>query len=309
MASTVSGIVALVFLSGVAPAKSAMNSSAPHPGATPLTVAGYVLTPVDDPAANNQSGTILTGVNNLGDVTGYYIYYTTESAYSFRYHGGKFRSIADPQAPNNTEIIGINDSGILSGGIYDVNTRIYYGIIDANGTFALVSPPGAAFTSGAGINNSGTMVGSYTDAAGVNHGFSYYQGSFSTVDVPSAVGTFARAISNAGVIGGWYYDGSVTHGFIEKNGKFKTIDDPNATTLTQVTGVNKRGEIVGAYQDAQGTHGFVDVNGVFQTIDAPMANGLSVISGVNDKGVLTGFYSTNGSYTTTLHGFIATPSR
>jgi probable HAF family extracellular repeat protein len=60
---------------------------------------------------------------------------------------------------------------VYSGGVYTA--------VDTSAIGTSVSP--------AGINDSGQIVGTYTDANGVLHGFVDTGGSFSTIDEPSAV--------------------------------------------------------------------------------------------------------------------------
>lgn len=55
-----------------------------------------------------------------------------------------------------------------------------------------------------GINPAGDIVGVYTDAVGMSHGFLLSGGQFTTLDVPGAVSTTARGISPGGDIVGQY---------------------------------------------------------------------------------------------------------
>src|SRR5579862_9889999 len=74
--------------------------------------------------------------------------------------------------------------------------------------------PGATSTQSMGINSSGTLVGSYSDSAGVTHGFiSVANGKFIRVDFPAAISTVLERItdSNQGV--GFYFDSNnLSHG-------------------------------------------------------------------------------------------------
>src|SRR6516162_8053210 len=80
--------------------------------------------------------------------------------------------------------------------------------------FAAVDFPGASSTHAYGINNSGQMVGVFTDVGNVTHGFLLSSGIFSTIDYPGAALTVAAGINNAGEIVGQYNDISgVQHGF------------------------------------------------------------------------------------------------
>ena len=70
-------------------------------------------------------------------------------------------------------------------------------------TFTTIDVPGATATSANRINAVGQIVGGYTDAAGVGHGFLLDNGEFTTIDVPGATGTGAFGINAAGQIVGF----------------------------------------------------------------------------------------------------------
>jgi probable HAF family extracellular repeat protein len=110
-----------------------------------------------------------------------------------------------------------------------------------------------------GINDHGTVVGSYVDINTGTHGFVSMGGILTTLDDPIAVGvTAATGINDAGDIVGYYIDAAgVTHGFLDVGGVFTMIDNPNALGVTRVFGINDLGELVGEYVDANGVHGFV----------------------------------------------------
>jgi hypothetical protein len=55
-----------------------------------------------------------------------------------------------------------------------------------------------------GISPTGDIVGVYTDAVGVQHGFLLSRGQFTKIDVPGALATVARGISPTGDIVGQY---------------------------------------------------------------------------------------------------------
>src|ERR1039457_3314723 len=68
----------------------------------------------------------------------------------------------------------------------------------------LTDYPGATWTSASGINDAGTIVGSFGDAQGLSHGFILNGGIYSYLDYPGGLGTNARAINNLGAILGYY---------------------------------------------------------------------------------------------------------
>jgi probable HAF family extracellular repeat protein len=64
------------------------------------------------------------------------------------------------------------------------------------------------------INDSGQIVGFYTDAQNNSHGFLLDQGSYTTLDAPGSTQTFAHGINASGQIVGAYDDAGGRHGFL-----------------------------------------------------------------------------------------------
>jgi probable HAF family extracellular repeat protein len=77
--------------------------------------------------------------------------------------------------------------------------------------------PGSTFTQALGLNNSGQVVGTFTDAAGLGHGFVYTIGaaSFVTIDAPNGVGsTIVNGINDTGKLVGFYGAAPINTGFV-----------------------------------------------------------------------------------------------
>ena len=74
--------------------------------------------------------------------------------------------------------------------------------------------PRMTYTQAFGINDSGQIVGLYSDSVG-RHGFLLdTAGSITTIDVPGASYTAASGINNSGQIVGGFSDSTGTHGFL-----------------------------------------------------------------------------------------------
>jgi hypothetical protein len=87
--------------------------------------------------------------------------------------------------------------------------------VAAQGTFTTIDVPGSIDTRVIGINPQGDMVGQYTDAVRVNHGFLLSDGEFTTIDFPDATATGATEITPGGdIVGGYLSDDGVGHGFL-----------------------------------------------------------------------------------------------
>ena len=136
-----------------------------------------------------------------------------------------------------------------------------------HGRYTTIDVPGATATIAVSVNDFGVVVGVYTDAKGVSHGFIDRRGVFTTVTAPhagtaSGQGTSVNGLNNRGVLDGTYIDGTgVNHGFIDQHGTFTTLNDPHAGTAsgqgTVAFAISNRGIIVGIYFDSHGTtHGF-----------------------------------------------------
>ena len=99
----------------------------------------------------------------------------------------------------------------------------------ADGTYSVFDPPGAGPNGSLadGVNDSGTIVGSYIDAKMVRHGYLRNpDGTFVTFDDPDAaqlpatfvsLGTAPRRVNASGAVVGLYTDGmGVRHGFVRQ---------------------------------------------------------------------------------------------
>jgi uncharacterized membrane protein len=117
-----------------------------------------------------------------------------------------------------------------------------------------------------GINPAGDIVGAYTDAVGMQHGFLLSGGQYTTLDVPGATSTVARGISPSGDIVGSYVvpvsaapwgdpaycpaagSPACTKGFLYSHGHFSTILFPGHPGAIP-TRITPHGSIYGCYHD------------------------------------------------------------
>ena len=123
-------------------------------------------------------GTLLTSINNIGQIVGYYI----DS--SGVYHGisnvsGSFVTSDDPHAGTaageGTTPTSINSAGQIVGYYID-SSHVAHGFIFTNGVFVTGDDPHAGTAAGEGtfptsINNAGDVVGYYIDSSNVVHGY------------------------------------------------------------------------------------------------------------------------------------------
>jgi hypothetical protein len=193
-------------------------------GAQPAHAGNYTLQDIingADPTFNQE-----LGINNAGTIAGYF-------GSGAAGHPNQGYTVVPPTfTPENftnsiqTQVTGINDAGVTVGFWSDSNNGIgldnNFGFVNVGGTFTNVKNPATpvvtpSFNQLLGVNNSNVAVGFYTDAAGVNHGYTYTIGppaSFSAnINDPNAgtgagQGTTATAINNlkGGEIAGFYVD-------------------------------------------------------------------------------------------------------
>src|SRR5665213_1723635 len=185
----------------------------------------YTFTTLDFPDPSLSYGKItgdfLTGINNAGQIVGYY---TTQDSPVVAEAG------SDAVAP-------ATNSGIV--------TRFGYGFLISAGSFSNLADPdnpnGADETVPLGINNAGQIVGSSTRAGGfLYNGSSYVE-----------LAEYPYGINDAGEIVGSFG--------IDIGGTYTALDDPSSYgNSTVANGINDAGQIVGDYQDINGnTHGFL----------------------------------------------------
>jgi probable HAF family extracellular repeat protein len=198
---------------------------------------------------------------------------------------------------------GIDLKGAVVGtaqGLPDTNFS-FVGKANGKHVQLLKAPGGVNGTFARGINDTGVVVGYYSDSADVSHGFIYQSGTYTSFDPPGSAGTYVNFINDDGSIGGEYYDRSGNvHGFTMGGGVTTVINYPGATD-TGVVGISSNGEVVGSWADGTSYfHGFVELGGTYYRIDAPGATETG-IEGVNAKGSLVGYYMAPHR-----RGFIAT---
>lgn len=191
---------------------------------------------------------------------------------------------------------GENSAGTIVG--YYISTTAHgdAGFIDTpNGPATQVVYPGAISTALLGINDAGTVFGTYSLASdaqtGASHGFVYASGAFRSIDIPGANLTTVTDVEGAVTVGTYFDVSHVQHGFVQNGQSLSSFDAPGATNGTSLSGVTPAGEIVGTFTDASNhSHGFVFQNGAFTQKDFPGATS-TTITGVSDSGQLSGNYT------------------
>jgi probable HAF family extracellular repeat protein len=139
--------------------------------------------------------------------------------------------ILDVNNPDIFAVNGINKWGTTVGAYEPPDRFRSHGFkLWENGTTHKLDFPGGlpGGTSPAGINDDGTVVGSYRGSDGSLHGFIFHNGQWATLDYPHASDTVLVGITNAGkIVGNAFKNISITP-FLYKNGTFKEISVPNS---------------------------------------------------------------------------------
>ena len=244
------------------------------------------------------------GVNNIGVSVGQY------QDQNMLYHGyilrgRKVTTLDDPNG-TSTQAIGINpDGAIMVVGIYVSSSGRSVGFLYQDSKYTdIPGPTGTIQCVAAGINDRGSIVGTYIDSTKLTHGFLLKGKVYKTLDVPGAAATYATGINKGGKIVLNWLDSS---GMIEAslyNGKtYKTINVPGALS-SFVFGISAAGDRVYQWTDSAGVdHAALFHIGKYYKFDYPKA--LSTYGGgINDTNLIVGGYQAvdNGPG----HGFKAT---
>ena len=220
-----------------------------------------------------------------------------------------FLSVANPNDPAFTQLLGINNSSTIAGYWGD-------GTMVANHGFTLVLPntftpenfPGAIQTQVIGINNTGWTDGFYVDTAGVTHGFTFNAGTFTTVDAPATAFNQLLGINDSLTAVGYSSIDptgmTLQMSFKESGGTFTYITGfPVGTLNNQAVGINNGGTAVGFYQDPTGAfHGYIATGTTASPFDVTFGGAMGTQAfGINNHGEIVGDYTDS---TGTMHGFV-----
>ena len=174
-------------------------------------------------------------------------------------------------------------------------------------SFQTIKVPGSLGTEAYSINNSGVVVGTFTNTAGVQHGFKFDGGGYTIIDFPGATHSWVLGIGHGGeIVGSHSFSGSSGpwHSFLLEDGVYTQFDFPGWESDGR--SINASGDIVGVYNAGGNlpTHGFVrSANDTYTTLDYPGAL-YTFPWGINDAGLISGTYINDNDPLYTRHGFI-----
>jgi uncharacterized membrane protein len=262
---------------------------------------------IDLPPDARGTRTILSGINNRGQLVGKYPDPDTPGFHGMLLDRHRGLTRFDYPGALATYANKINDRGQIVGSANRDFPRV--GIPEAPGTFGYllekgrftkIAYPGAVQTQALGINRRGHVVGDYLDQNGGFHGFRWDRGRFTTFDGPNGTGASITDINDRGDMVGVYVMPDDTdlafaaRGFLLHQGKYTTFE-AFGVPVTVPYDINNRGQIAGtAISDADLTevHGFLLADladGPVTQIDVPGAARTEVY-GLDDRGRLVGMY-------------------
>ncbi len=207
----------------------------------------YEYAPITFPGARI---TTVNGINNSNVIVGYY-FDSQDNVHGFMYNAGKYTAINYPKA-TLTQVLGINDNGDIVG-VYQLSGALnFHGFLRHNGSFTSIDDPAAKIgTTAFGINNAGTIVGSYDNA----QGFVYDKGAYRTLNAPQMAGephqTQLNGINKLGWIVGQVFTRGIWRGFWVENGQFHFIE-PAGSRDSQAMGINGHNDVAGCHDAEKG---------------------------------------------------------
>ncbi len=262
--------------------------------------------------AKGAAGTQAFAINAGGAVTGGWATVGDVNYGFFRSHTGTITLFGVPGAgtgaQQGTLPRSINKTGSVAGEWVDSGGVSHGFIRSPAGAITTVDVPGATSTLVGGINDSGTVTGSYL--APPNPGASAFirtaDGTFTTFDISGAVNTAGYVVNSAGTVAG-VYTVSVADGIQA----FLRAADGTITMFgkkgveTEPFSINNSGAIGGTILGT-GNEGFLRTpTGSMVVFEVP-GTGVAATTGegINAMGAITGWYAYADSV---YHGFLRTP--
>jgi len=274
-------------------------------GSPPITIT--VTTTFDYPGTGNS--TFPYGINNSGDIAGYYVDTNLITRGFTRLHTGVFSNpIVEPNDTGGfTRAFGINRSRNIDGDFFNVADNTYHGYFRTGHSYTQFDFPASESTDLFGLNDAGDFCGAGLDSvSGIVQAYVSIGGTSSIISLPAgATLGSAHGMNNSDEVVGIYEDSAGNfHGFLrDTNGTvISPIDYPGAVSTTP-QGISDRGIIVGRYNNADLVlHAFIlKLPHTFISYDYPGATATS-FNDINIRNTIAARYTDTGGV---AHGFIA----
>jgi len=229
-----------------------------------------------------------------------------------------FRTIDDQKDATFNQLLGINDDGRIAGyfgsgaDATHPNKGYVVGRPYAQRNFVNENVPGSTQTQVVGIDDRGTTVGFYVDAAGANVGFVRRDGRFTSISNPATAHQTPfdqlLGINNGGIAVGFYNDANgASHGYTYnvRTRAFSPVTLPVAADSVVAAGINDHGDVSGFYTVGKVTRGFLIVGGHFITLQFGGKTNTQAFGVDNSDQVVGSFLDKAGA----MHGFLLTRGR
>ena len=251
--------------------------------------------------------TILQAINKSGTIVGNDI--TADGKENCFIVTGQTKSAFGNTAKKSTVCGGINTAGDIVGYYPSAKqslggTAFYYSA--KSNSFTDITPPNSSGGAIAyGINDAGTIIGTYVDSAGAQHGFILSNGTYTSFDAPNQAITLGVSINNSGqyTVQSADANGNV-HSFINTKGTYTELLFPNATS-TRAHQLNDAGIVALGWLDSSGNENgglYENRSGTYILENDPQG-ALTGVEGINDADTLVGIFATPTD--TVYEGFVA----
>ncbi len=292
---------------------------------TPSRRSSFQVTPT--PANLARLSTVPAGINDIGQVVGYFSYSTTSGAqfyHAFLFSGGAngvatdLNSLLSLPSTWNSTAYAINNAGQVVGTYYTTDKSISF--LYGNGTFATLDFSGSSISfTPAAINNNTAIAGTCRRSPVLNrYSVCIYSGGSLSADLGTLGSPFDQRSEAAGIN---------DNGQVAGN-SFSLADSPHAFLYTPGTGLVDLGTLGGGWSRAYGinntgqvagtsvladnvtTHGFLYSDGVVKDVNAllaPNQDNWVVISAtaINNAGQISGLGRMGG--VGAIEGVLLTP--
>jgi probable HAF family extracellular repeat protein len=300
---------------------------------------GYAITEIAPPGLTWIE---VTAVNNRGDVAGFYraphAGVTFEVEQAFLWRNGTVTGLGFPTPILNSRIWGMNDKGVLVGGVYGGNAYAWQdgtwidlgfggearsinksgaiagissnfgfnrGFLYANGVLWDIGNPDTRLASFAySVNDRNQVVGTAeVNAIGERHAYVWGAGALTDVGTLGGPTSVLSSINSHGYAVGWSFDRDFGIAAAQWKGDLARLFDLPGTHLA--TAVNDRGAVVGTIDSGA----FLYDDGVLTRLDqlpAVVNSGWTELipSAINDRGWIVGRGLRNGQ----RRGFVLNPA-
>ena len=205
-----------------------------------------------------------------------------------------------------TFAVSINSSGTVTGYVVNSSGHARMFVRTPDGNITTYNVLGAASTEAAGINDAGSIAGTYFLNGPPSGYVRNPTGQWALFNYPGAAFTIPTSINAAGVIAGTYNDShGLRHGFVRANDGTMTQFIPSSCGNPNVYSINAGGAVSGDCQDGHSVqHCYLRaVDGTFIIID-PQGSIDTYACSVNVAGFVTGPYVLSRA----SRGFVRNPT-